>query len=188
MNVSFIHDVLTENFPEDRTFWDLHHYFQIDDSELDIQFDVSYFRNFPDQKTYSSYKASEHNNRIPDFTVNVLSTRTGQRDLSDIPARCEMVKIPYYVVFAPYKVATQPFHPPFLRAYIWEETAYIYKDCRVIAKIEGNEEINPEGLMTLTNLPFRFGLEQCLRLHSDNQKLYRLIFVHLEEPSTFSNI
>ncbi len=39
--------------------------------------------------------------------------------------------------------------------------------------------------MTLPNLPFRFGLEQCLRSHSDNQKLYRLIFVHLEDQLLF---
>ncbi len=42
--ISYLHDVLTTNFPNDRTIWDFHHYFIVDDEKIDLQFDISYFR------------------------------------------------------------------------------------------------------------------------------------------------
>ena len=43
--VTYLHDVLTTNFPEHRTMWDLHHYFKKEGAEFDIQFDISFFKN-----------------------------------------------------------------------------------------------------------------------------------------------
>jgi hypothetical protein len=46
--ITYIHDVLTANFPESRTVWDLHHYFTgekppLKGKKIDIQFDISFF-------------------------------------------------------------------------------------------------------------------------------------------------
>ncbi|MGV9205049.1 MAG: hypothetical protein ACOC44_13640 [Promethearchaeia archaeon] len=48
--VTYIHDVLTSNFPESRTIWDLHHYFigrkgPLKGQKIDIQFEISFFEN-----------------------------------------------------------------------------------------------------------------------------------------------
>jgi len=39
--VTYLHDVLTTNFPNDRTLWDLHHYFRKEGMDIDLQFDIS---------------------------------------------------------------------------------------------------------------------------------------------------
>ena len=47
--ITYIHDILTTNFPTGRAVWDLHHYFlgikdPLKGKEIDIQFDVSFFK------------------------------------------------------------------------------------------------------------------------------------------------
>ena len=34
--ISYLYDFLTANFPNDKTTWDLHHYFEKDDLKIDI--------------------------------------------------------------------------------------------------------------------------------------------------------
>ncbi len=80
--VSYLYDVLSTNFPDDRATWDLHHYFTFEGEEIDIQFDISFFRGFKVPYPISSYRASEYQNRVPTLAINVLSKSTWRVDLS----------------------------------------------------------------------------------------------------------
>ena len=42
--IMYLYDVLSTNFPESRTLWDLHHYFAVNGTEFDIQFDISFIQ------------------------------------------------------------------------------------------------------------------------------------------------
>ncbi|MEX2718545.1 MAG: hypothetical protein Q6370_019775 [Candidatus Sigynarchaeota archaeon] len=122
-NISHVHDVLQTNFPSDRATWDLHHYFTFGNDEIDLQFDVSWFKGLRIDGTMSSYRAIEHGNRVPDLAINVLSKRTWHDDIGENADACRPIGIPVYVVFAPYHVASQMYKPPFLRVYLLVEGA-----------------------------------------------------------------
>ncbi|NMC08243.1 MAG: hypothetical protein GYA24_23760, partial [Candidatus Lokiarchaeota archaeon] len=34
--ISYLHDVLTVNFPQHHAIWDLHHYFTLENEEIDV--------------------------------------------------------------------------------------------------------------------------------------------------------
>ncbi len=82
--VTDLHDVLSANFPNDRVFWDLHHYFILNNTELNRRFDISWFQNMELPTQQSLYKAWEHDNHVPDVVINVLSVSTWRDDFSDI--------------------------------------------------------------------------------------------------------
>ena len=73
--VSYLHDVLETNFPNDRTMWDLHHYFIVGKEEIDFQLDISYFKGLDIPHTLSSYHAAKYGNRIPTLGINILSKK-----------------------------------------------------------------------------------------------------------------
>ena len=121
--VTYLHDVLTTNFPKGRAVWDLHHYFlgnkgALKGEKIDIQFDVSFFKDLKISHTLSSYKAREHGGRIPDLAINVLSKNTWRNDLSENVDKCKDLSIPVYALFSPYEVTSKVYHPPFLRVFI----------------------------------------------------------------------
>ncbi len=122
--VTYLYNVLSANFPNDRVFWDLHHYFLFDKTEDNCRFDLSWFQNMDVPAEQACYKAWEHDNRVPDLVINVLSVSTWMKDLSDIVEFCRAIKIPYYIVFAPYHVASRMYLPPFLRVYRLIEDQY----------------------------------------------------------------
>ena len=81
--VSYLHDVLTTNFLDDRTIWDLHHYFKKEGMDIDIQFDISYFKDLKIPYSLPSYKANEYGNRVPTIAINILSKSTWRSDLAE---------------------------------------------------------------------------------------------------------
>ena len=181
--VSYMYDVLTTNFPNSRTFWDLHHYFKIDDEEIDLQFDISFFRNFILKEAVSSFKAEEFNGRIPDLVINILSKSTWRIDLLEHVEYCEKLKIPYYIVFTPYDVIKKLYKPPFLRVYFLKNNKYEHFDFRDITLIEGEyNNIDSTKIIDLgESIPFRIGLMERKRRHLKRGKLYRLVFFDKEK-------
>ena len=117
IEITYIWDVLKTNFPSDRTLWDLNHYFIVNEKEINLRLDISFFRDLSIPYTLSSYNASDYENRIPDLAINILSKSTWSFDLSENVDLCRMVQIPLYIIFAPYHVASETYKPPFLRVY-----------------------------------------------------------------------
>ena len=67
--VNYIYDVLSTNFLEHKTLWDLNHYFMgskgpIKGKKINIQFDISFFKDFNIPHTISSYDAHKYNGKI----------------------------------------------------------------------------------------------------------------------------
>ena len=146
--ISYLFDLLTSNFPKDRAFWDLHHYFKIEGEEDERCFDISWFRDFylPDEQSY--YKSWEHNDRIPNLVINVLSHSTWSKDISEIVDFCKILKIPTYIVYAPYHVATRIYKPPFLRIYqLKDDGHYDIQDCRQVSKSPNSPILNTDALI-----------------------------------------
>jgi Uma2 family endonuclease len=180
--VSYLHDLLTTNFPDDRTIWDLHHYFKKDGMDIDIQFDISYFKGLKIPYTLSSYQADEFDNRIPTMAINILSKSTWRSDLAEKLDFCRILKIPLYIVYSTYHVAINIYKPPFLRAYVLQSNNEykMYELRRTISR-------TPEGfdLNTIIDVsevvPFRLGLQENEQKHQGEQSLYRLVLV---DPNT----
>lgn len=189
--VSYMHDVLNTNFPNSRTIWDLYHYFigkqgTLKGEEIDIQFDISFFKDLRIPYTLSSYKAQEHNGKTPDLVINVLSKSTWRNDLSEVVDKCKDLEIPVYVVFSPYKVTTKIYHPPFLRAYILQENNNYKQEELDQITLEEGEAINEEKIINLKDkLPFSLGLMKLKRTHKGKQNLYRLAFIDPSVPRVY---
>ena len=105
--INYLYDVLTTNFPDDRAMWDLHHYFTVDDLKIDLQFDVSYFKDMHIPERLSSYKAEKYNGRVPNMAINVLSKSTWKTDIGENLDYCRRLQIPLYIVFTTYHIATK---------------------------------------------------------------------------------
>ncbi|TXT59588.1 MAG: hypothetical protein BAJALOKI2v1_190012 [Promethearchaeota archaeon] len=185
--ITYIHDVLTTNFPDSRTVWDLHHYFigekpPLKGKKIDIQFDISFFQEFSIPHTLSSYDASEYDGRIPDMVINILSKSTWRADLSENVDTAKNLGIPIYVVFSPFKVTSKIYHPPFLRVYVLKDNkSYDQKELYDIT-LEQEEKISKDKIIDTSEiLPFRLGLKKLDKFHKGEQSLFRLIFIHPSE-------
>lgn len=185
--ITYIHDVLSTNFPESRTIWDLPHYFKgekgsLKGEKIDIQFDISFFKDFSIPYTLSSYKASEYEGRIPDMVINILSKSTWKTDLSENVDICRNLKIPVYVLFSPYKVTSKIYHLPFLRVYVLnDENSYKQGELYNITLEEGGE-ISEESIIDINDiLPLRLGLMQLDKKHKEDLSLFRLVFIDPSE-------
>jgi Uma2 family endonuclease len=178
LEVGYLHDVLETNFPNHHALLDLHHYFQVDGEEVDVQFDVSFFLDLSIPYTLSSYRASDYQNRVPVLAINVLSKSTWRADLSENLDLCRMLRIPIYVVFAPFDVATKFYRPPFARVYqLQADGSYTIKEIR-------NNCVDKDGMIVAAHLvdldggvPFRIGIEELGSKHEKVQNRFRLILV-----------
>ncbi len=183
--VSYLYDVLTTNFPNDRTLWDLHHYFIIDGEEVDIQFDISYFRDFNIPFTLSSYRARDFDNRVPTMAVNVLSRSTFYKDIGIIVDRCHRLNIPIYVVVNPYLVQFREYKAPFLRIYHRHPESdpqkwYEVKELREVSFHEDGT-VDPEKIIDVgTIVPFKFGIQRHSWPHQGGLPQYRLVLLDPE--------
>ncbi|WP_457559576.1 hypothetical protein [Candidatus Harpocratesius sp.] len=178
--VSYLYNVLNTNFKEDnRVIWDLHHYFIIENQEIDLQFDISFFKGLSIPYTLSSYKAQLYQNRVPTMVINILSKSTWRADVGEHVDYCKLLKIPIYVVFSAYHVASAIYKPPFLRAYILQSTG----DYKIVEVRETtiNEETlckNPSVVIDLRPiLNFRLGIMKLKEKHEGNLSLYRIIII-----------
>jgi len=176
--VSYLFDVLRTNFPKDRVIWDLHHYFTLDGKEIDIQFDISYFRDFRVDFTLSSYKASRFNGRVPTMAINILSKSTWHADVGEHVDYCRMLKIPLYVLFCPYHVASSVYEPPFLRAYVLTSDGnYKIQELRALT-FDVNDDLNPENVVDVSGIvPFKIGLMRLSLKHEGDLPLFRMVLL-----------
>ncbi|MEX2680587.1 MAG: hypothetical protein Q6373_003255 [Candidatus Sigynarchaeota archaeon] len=184
LEVAYLHDVLTTNFPQHHALLDLHHYFQHDDDEIDVQFDISFFLDFSISYTLSSYRAIDHQNRIPALVVNIMSKSTWRADLSENLDICRLLRVPVYVVFAPFDVATKFYRPPFVRVYqLQDDGSYKIEERRNSCVDETGRIIVAELIDVGASIPFRFGIEQLEGKHEKTQPRYRLILVRKDSAS-----
>jgi Uma2 family endonuclease len=176
--INYLYDVLTTNFPDDRAMWDLHHYFTVDDLKIDLQFDVSYFKDMHIPERLSSYKAEKYNGRVPNMAINVLSKSTWKTDIGENLDYCRRLQIPLYIVFPTYHIATKLYEPPFVRAYILQpDGEYHIEELRQIT-IDG-EKRKSEAVIDISQIvPFRLGLQKRNVSHESNKPLFRVILLH----------
>ena len=193
--VTYMHDVLTLNFPTGRALWDLHHYFigktsPIKGKKIDIQFDVSFFKELTIPHTLSSYDSANYDQKVPDLAINVLSKTTWRNDLSENVDICKALAIPVYAIFSPFLVTSSIYKPPFLRVFILEKDAsYREEELRNITLKQGGPVDTKNIIDVSTYLPFRLGLMQLEQQHDGELPLFRLIFVHPTESKILpSNI
>ncbi|NMC06330.1 MAG: DUF874 family protein [Candidatus Lokiarchaeota archaeon] len=179
LEVGYLHDVLESNFPNHHVLLDLHHYFQVDGDEVDIQFDVSFFLGLSIPYTLSSYRAIDYQNRVPALAINIMSKSTWRADLSENLDLCGMLRIPVYIVFAPFDVATKFYRPPFARVYqLQTNGSYSIKEIRSNC-VDKDGTIIAANLIDLdANIPFRIGIEELVSKHEKVQNRYRLVPVH----------
>lgn len=181
--ISYLYEVLKENYPAGRVTWDLHHYFQVDKIKLDIQFDVSFFHDLHIPYTLSSYRASKFNDRVPTIAFNVLSKSTWHADLGEHVDYCNRLGILVYVVFPAFHVATEFYRPPFLRAYIRQPNGEYHQEELHAVSLGNDGELLEEKLISLPEpLPFRLGLMELPEPHEGGWKHYRCILVDVKEP------
>ncbi|MHA1292556.1 MAG: hypothetical protein ACTSQJ_07815 [Promethearchaeota archaeon] len=186
--VTYIYDVLTTNFPQGRAFWDLHHYFiapkgVLKGKKVDLQPDISFFKNLTISYALPSFDASMHNGAIPDIVINVLSKSTWRADISEHVETCRDLSVPVYAVFSPYRVTSKRYAPPFLRAYILQEDgSYKEEELRSITLDEGGE-VDETKIIDISNkLPFRLGLMRLQKQFLGGKPLYRLILLDISKP------
>ena len=171
--------------------WDLHHYFNTEFGEVNIQFDVSFFKNIDIPYTLPSYKSAEFNNRIPDFVVNILSKSTWKTDLSEHVDICKSLEIPVYALFPSYHVTSKIYKPPFLRVYLLQsDGSYKIIDLRKITIFEDSEgnllQENQGAIIDVSDkLPFRLGLMKRGQKHQGDLPLYRVIFIKPDKFELF---
>ncbi len=176
--VSYLFDVLQTNFQEDRVMWDLHHYFESKDGKIDLQFDISFFKDLKIPYSLSSYHASRFQNRVPTMVINVFSKSTWRADVGEHVDYCKLLKIPIYIVFPAYHVTSAIYKPPFLRAYILQPTGeYEIHELRELTINEG-EKTNPDAIINVGDVvPFRLGLLKRKKKHEGDLALYRVILL-----------
>ena len=185
--VTYLFDILKTNFPKDRSIWDLHHYFTYEKDELDIQFDVSYFRDLKIDYSLSSYRASKFKDRIPNFAINILSKSTWTADVGLHSDICRVLKIPVYIIFCPYHVASMIYKPPFVRAYILQPDGY-YKihELRKTMTIENTDSINSDQIIDLKSIvPFNIGLIKLKKVHEGKLPLYRMVLLNQKNNNIY---
>ncbi len=176
--VSFLFDVLSSNFPQHRTMWDLHHYFLIDGEKVDLQFDISVFLDVSIPEELPSYNASNFNHRIPDLVINVLSKSTWRKDLSEIQEICRRLKIPIYILLLPYPIAPKIFPLPFLRVYILNEKN-MYESFEINRfMVEKQKIIDIKAQITLpAKFPFDLALEKLNSTYYGRKMRSRLVLI-----------
>ena len=187
--ITYLYDVLTTTFPESRVVWDLHHYYVgakgvLKEEKIDIQFDVSFFQDLKIPHSLSSYDARKYEGKVPDIAINVLSKSTWRADLSDHADTCNILGIPVYAVFSPYKVASKVYDPPFLRVFLLQDDgSYKQIDLRRITLNEGESIEDEKHIIDVSDkLPFRLGLMRLKHQHEGDLPLFRLIFIDPSEP------
>ncbi len=183
--ITYLYDVLTTNFPEDRVMWDLNHYFKWAGETVNIQFDLSYFRKFSIPYELSSYKAERYDNRVPDMAINILSKSTYNQDIGMHVERCRSIGVPVYLVINPHLPKPLELKSPFLRVYYRTNTDEPYQvhELRSPCIKEGSTEpVDETKLIDVRAdlLPFKFGIMQLNRRYDGNFPRFRLILIDRE--------
>ena len=157
--ITYLYEVLSTNFPEHRTFWDLHHYFWLYGEKLDLQFDISFFLNLNIPFRVSSYDASKYGNQVPTMAVNVLSSSTFRNDLGVVLQQCQRLRIPVYVILSDHLQKPSYVKAPLLKVHYLEGGQYRTIETSEVCCMEG-QPIDHEKLIDIRPdlLPFKLGL------------------------------
>ncbi len=180
--VSTLKDILTSNFPDSRTLWDLHHYFKapkkFSKKRIDIKFDISFFLGWKMDKFLSSFDSELFNNKVPILGINILSRRTWRADIGENVDICKLIGLKYYIVYAAYHVASDFYQPPFLRVYRLVDNAYISEDLKEVA-IREDGTINSSAIVDIgPEIPFRIGLIEKKNMVFDDESMFHLLVFH----------
>jgi Uma2 family endonuclease len=179
--IMYLYDVLQTNFPTSRTLWDLHHYFGIEGTKYDIQFDISFLNEFQIHQLLSSYQSAEFKNRIPNLAINILSKATYKSDVGENVDICKIVQIPVYIIFCSHPIGSGIYRPPFLRVYMLNEKGqYSIFESRnyVLSEEDTDQKWNvAEIIDTSKFLPFRVGLMKMKRKYYPDQDTFRMILI-----------
>ncbi len=179
--INYLYDVLSTNFPNDRTFWDLHHYFNLDGERVDLQFDISYFRGLKLSEQVPSFNSDDFEGLRPTMAVNILSTSTYNSDLGLTAQTCQELGIPVYVIFSDHIFEPRAVKAPFLKIIYEEGGKYQMAELHEPCCKEG-EEIDPTKLLDVRPdlLPFKFGImllnEKYLK-KGKRYPLYQLVLI-----------
>mgnify|MGYP006307608131 CR=1 FL=1 len=171
--------------------WDLHHYFRAKISEsriekLDLQFDISFFKDFNLTEKLPSYNAADHGGRLPDLVINVLSKSTWRKDLLDNVQYCETIKIPFYAVFFAYPVAPLTMPPPFLRVYELQENG-VYKKKEVKkAMYKGGKLVDSNAFINLEpRLDVGIALEELDLKYLGGKEIFQAVIIDLKSKKKY---
>ena len=176
--VTYLFDVLSSNFPNHRTIWDLHHYFLLGGVRVDVQFDLSFFMDFNVPEDLPSYDSTEYNNKIPDLVINVLSKSTWEKDLSKIQEICRKLKIPIYIVFLSYPIAPTIFTIPFLRVYELEKDGNYRAHDLTSFMYDLDKLVDSTAKFLLSDkYPFDIALQKLSRTYLGSKTRTRMILV-----------
>ncbi len=178
--INHLYEVLSFNYPNDRTFWDLHHYFFFEGERLDIQFDISYFRDMDVPFRISSYDARKFGNRVPTMAINVLSSSTFKNDLGIVLQQCQRLGVPVYVILSDHLPSPSYVKAPLLKIYYEEGGQYRTVETSAICCKEG-EEVDQSKLLDVRPdlLPFKLGIMERKQkyLKDELTPLYFLVLV-----------
>ena len=107
------------------------------------------------------FRAWEHDNRVPDLVINVLYLFNMDERSLGYCKFCRAIKIPYYIVFAPYHVASRMYLPPFFTSISVDKTDPNREERHECVNREGQTDWNENELITLEEgIPFGIGLER----------------------------
>ncbi len=181
--INYIHDVLSTNFPDDRVLWDLHHYFTLGETRVDLQFDISYFRNFEFKDQLSSYDEMDHDFRRPDMVINILSKATFNNDLGINAETCMKLQIPVYVVLSDHLPEPEAVKAPLLKVFHRNGEKYVIESLTECCCAEGEDGLDLEKTIDIGLLPFRLGimkLNDRYWVKGKRHDLYQLVFIDKE--------
>ncbi len=185
-SISYLHDVLKTNFPQHRVMWDLHHYFHHPDEIIDLQFDISLFLNFQIAEQLPSYDAAKYQGRVPDVVINILSKSTWKNDLLEHVTTCELLGIPFYIVFFAYEVSSRFYKLPFLRVYQLQESGkYTQTDLTQIMYEKGQATNKNAFIPTSSHLPFDIALELLDEKYLEGKEIYQIVLLEAETQKRF---
>ena len=186
IEITYLYDLLKTNFPECRVMWDLHHYFHKKNKKIDLQYDISFFKDFNLPEALSSYESKDFDDRIPDLAINILSKSTWKKDFLEHVDMSQELKIPVYLIFPSYHVTTQYYEPPFLRVYVLQtDGSYKNQELREITILENTEgeivKVNPKAIIDVGDkLPFRFALMKRKQKHHKGLPLFRVVLLKMD--------
>jgi len=178
LGIHRIYDILSTNFPNDRVIIDLHHYFYLEGEKIDIQFDLTYFKNFKLAHTLSSYDSMKFDKKVPVMAINILSKSTYLKDLGYTRDLCQALKIPIYVLFSTHNISISLYKPPFLRVHILNEQGK-YKEITIRGELydEDGRILEKNIIDTSQIVPFKLSLMKSELIHEDGSPNYYLVFL-----------
>jgi len=178
IEINYLYDVLNSNYPDDRVIWDLHHYFHHLGEEIDLQYDISFFRGLKIPYTLSSFRSELFDGRKPTMAINIFSKSTWKNDLGLNMDTSRILEIPLYILFSPYLKSPKTYKAPFLRAYILKKDGdYHVKETRDVC-LKENGLLDDTKLIDVGDIvPFQFGIMKVKQRHEGDLPLYHLILV-----------